>query len=426
MNKISITKIIKNPYVFSIISKICVVLLGFAYTVCQSRYLGAALKGDVAYITNITSIACIVFGCGVHQAYPYFKKKTGQDVAPVFSKLAAFMLLTYLIIAGILTISFHADFSLGAIFILTPMLVYNKIVAYINMVESPNKRNATEMIGTIVEIIVVVLFWILIPASLPVGIIIFVIKDVALSSVYTWRLRKALFSPVKLTFHQGVEIFKFGVFPMLVLLMTTINYRVDIIMLKQSVSSADVGIYSVGVMLAERVWMIPDALKEVMISNLAKGKGKEEVGFVIRICNVACLIVVVGIVILGRWFINIFFGKEYSGAYSVTVVILIGVIFMVYYKMIAAYNIVQGKQKENFLYLVISVIGNIGANAILIPHFGNIGAAIASIFSYAISAFLFTHRFMKDTGTKITDLLVINKGDITRLKGIIQKKNQAK
>lgn len=105
-----------------------------------------------------------------------------------------------------------------------------------------------------------------------------------------------------------------------------------------------------------------------------------------------------------------------SSAYSVTVVIFIGVFFMVCYKMIAAYNIVQGKQKENFFYLVVSVIGNIAANAILIPIYGNIGAAIASIFSYAISTYLFTHRFIKETGTKMSDMLLLDKGDIAHLK----------
>ncbi len=62
MNK-SGENLLKNPYVFSVVTKICIVLLGFIYTVLQSRYLGAALKGDVAYISSITSITAIVFGC---------------------------------------------------------------------------------------------------------------------------------------------------------------------------------------------------------------------------------------------------------------------------------------------------------------------------------------------------------------------------
>ena len=419
---IRIGKILKNPYVFSIISKMCIVVLGFLYTVCQSRYLGAALKGDVAYISSITSITSIVFGCGIHQAYPYFKKKIKKDVAPLFLKLSLALLGIYLLIAILYLIIFNSNLTIGAIFILTPLLVYNKVVAYISMVENPNKKNLTEMLANLLELVTVIALWLLFPPTLLIGVFIFIVKDIFLAVLFTYRLRNYLFVPSELSLVNGIEILKFGVFPMLVLLMTTLNYRIDIIMLKHSLNSAEVGIYSVGVMLAERVWLIPDALKEVMISNLSKGKDTSEVSFVIRVCNSACIIVVIGIVALGQPFINIFFGKEYSSAYSVTVVILIGVIFMIYYKMIAAYNIVQGKQKENFLYLIISVICNIVANIVFIPLLGNIGAAIASIFSYGISALLFTTHFIKETGSKMTDMLTINKNDISMIKERLAKK----
>lgn len=420
MNKLG--KAVKNPYVFSVLSKFCIVLLGFGYTVCQSRYLGPSLKGDVAYISSITQITSIVFGIGLHQAYPYYKKKTGKDVAPFFVKLTLAMTIIYTVIAVALSIFIHGDFKIVAIFMMTPLLVYNRIVAYINMVEAPNKKNATELIADVVLLVAVVILWITVPATVVWGVFLLLIKDLLLAIIYTYRLRKSITAPVKMEMKEIWGVLKYGIYPMLALLMTTLNYRVDVIMLKQFVTSADVGIYSVGVMLAERVWMIPDALKEVMISNLAKGKGTDEVSFVIRICNSACIIVVLGIVVLGQPFINIFFGMDYSSAYSITVVILVGVIFMVYYKMIGAFNIVEGKQRENFTYLIISVICNVILNAILIPIFGNIGAAIASIFSYAISAGLFIRKFLKENPVQMKDMLLINRGDIAKLKTQLGRK----
>ena len=417
-------RILKNPYLLSVITKILLVLLGFFYSVCQSRFLGAALKGDVAYLTSVTTITSIVFGCGIHQAYPYFKKKTGRDMTPQFMKLAVGMLFVYLILAALLSFLLKADPSLSAILFMTPCFVYHKIVAYISMVENPNKKHLTELYANVLELLLVIVLWLTVPPTLLIGVLIYVVKDLFLAGVYSWRLRSALRKPESLTAAQVSEILKFGLFPMLVLLMSTLNYRVDIIMLKSHVSSAEVGVYSVGVMLAERVWMIPDAMKEVMISNLAKGKGAEELGFVVRLCNSSCLFVVLAIVALGKPFIHLFFGSEYSGAYSVTVVILIGVIFMIYYKMIAAYNIVHGKQKENFFFLVISVICNIFANLLLIPRYGNIGAAMASILSYAVSAFLFTRRFILETNAKITDLLLINREDLNRFRAALKTKQK--
>ena len=357
--KSNLHKLIKNPYVFSIISKVMIVLLGFAYTVCQSRYLGASLKGEIAFVDSVTKVTFVVLGLGVHQAYPYYKKKTNANVAPFFLRLTLALTGLYLIVAVGLSMVIHGDIKLIAIFMLTPCLVYNKLVSYINMVETPNKKNMTELIVNLFEVIAVIVLWAFIPATIGCGIFLLLFKDLLLSITYTWRLRKEFITPVHFTLTQSMEIIRYGIFPMLCLLMTTLNYRVDIIMLKQYVPSAEVGIYSVGVMLAERVWLIPDAMKEVMISNLAKGKDYREVSFVIRVCNTACLFVVLGIVLLGQPFINIFFGKEYADAYIVTLIILFGVVFMIYYKMIGSYNIVHGRQRENFVYLATSVATNI-------------------------------------------------------------------
>ena len=89
--------------------------------------------------------------------------------------------------------------------------------------------------------------------------------------------------------------------------------------------------------------------------------------------------------------------------------------------MIGAFNIVEGKQKENFNYLIVSVICNIVMNAILIPIMGNLGAAVASIFSYAISAGLFLRKFIKENPVKMRDMFLVTKNDMNRLKQVVGK-----
>ena len=210
---------------------------------------------------------------------------------------------------------------------------------------------------------------------------------------------------------------------MLALLMTTLNYRVDVIMLKRSVSDSLIGVYSVGVSLAERVWMIPDAMKEVMTSRLTKGKDVNEVSYVIRICNTACLFVILGLIVLGQPFIDLVFGKEYNGAYQITLILLIGVFFMIYYKMIATYNITIGRQKLNNLFLTISVLANIASNYFTIPKYGIYGAAISSVISYALCSLLFIIYFCKTCDVKLKDILFINKQDIIKLKNKFIKRN---
>ena len=73
------SKLLKNEYVFSILSRFASVALSLLQSVLVARYLGKALQGVSAYITSITNVGAIVITFGMHQAYPYFRKKLGRD-----------------------------------------------------------------------------------------------------------------------------------------------------------------------------------------------------------------------------------------------------------------------------------------------------------------------------------------------------------
>ena len=45
---------------------------------------------------------------------------------------------------------------------------------------------------------------------------------------------------------------------------------------------SDIGVYSVGVALAEKIWLIPDAIKDILMSRLSNGAPNEEVARVTR------------------------------------------------------------------------------------------------------------------------------------------------
>lgn len=422
MNKLK--KVLTNQYIYSIITKFLIVLIGFVFTVVQSRYLGIEIKGQVAYITSVTSILSIILGLGIHQAYPYFRKTQNKDLISTFLTIAMIQILVYGAISAIVICIVKSP-ETKAIAIIVPILVYNKIVSYLSMVDNPNRKNTVEAIVNILDIILICLLWKFVPASFIIGALIVIFKDLAMSITYTINLRNKIGKNTENIAKWIPKLIKFGFFPMLALLMTILNYRLDVIMLKNWVSDSMIGIYSVGISLAERVWMIPDAMKEVMTSRLAKGKDVKEVSYVIRICNTACLCVIFGLILLGQPFINIVFGKEYSGAYHITLILLLGVFFMIYYKMIASYNITIGKQKINTLFLGLSVIANVIANYLLIPHFNIYGAAVSSVISYALCSILFIVYFCKNCDIKITDILFINKQDIAKLKTKFTKKETA-
>ena len=272
----------------------------------------------------------------------------------------------------------------------------------------------------IIDFIVLVALYLLVPQSYMIAIFltsfIFLMQAIYYSLTLDFKFDLRL-----INLKNIIEYTKYGFFPMIALLLTTLNYRVDVIMLRAApeITYAQIGVYSVGVSLAEKVFMIPNAVKEILLSKLANGKDRNEVSKTIRMCWPICLLSTIGIIILGKPFINLFYGEAYNNAYSTTIICVFGTVFMIFFKMISTYNVVKGKQKINLLLLFVADAINIVLNAILIPKYGTNGAAVASDISYFICAILFVIYFCKTESLTLKEIMVLQKSDLKFLKNSI-------
>ena len=209
---------------------------------------------------------------------------------------------------------------------------------------------------------------------------------------------------------------------MITIILMEVNYKVDVLMLEWfHISNATIGIYSLGVMLAQKVWMVPDALKDILLSKLVGGKGEEEVAKISRISFFITMVCELLVVVFGKPLIRLLYGSEYDGAYFITLIICAGVVGMVFYKMIYSYNVANGDKNVNLSLLGITALANILLNAISIPFLGSYGAAIASLVSYLVCGIGFLMHFSRKTGTKVLDVVLIKKDDFTVLREIFIK-----
>lgn len=410
--------ILQNQYIYSVFTKLIVVGIGFLNSMLLARYLGPELKGMAAATLNYANIISIIITFGLHEAYPFFRKKReSKDFLSEYMTMVITIYVVYaLIISGILFFV-KPQAEVIACVIVTLLMGYSMIVNYVALVESPNHRNTVMTWIYVIDLLVLAALYIFVPASYMIAVFLTAFVYLAQTVYYTFDL-KFSFNVKLLSWADFKEYVKFGFFPMVALLLTTLNYRVDVIMLRAApqISYAEIGVYSVGVSLAEKVFLIPNAVKEILLSKLANGKSGEEVCKTIRMCWPICLLSTVGILMLGKPFINLFYGGEYSGAYWTTIICVFGTVFMIFFKMISTYNIVNGHQKINLMLLAVSDAVNIGLNAILIPYFGTNGAAFASDVSYFICAALFVTYFCKSQRIKFRDVVFLKKDDINALK----------
>lgn len=253
--------------------------------------------------------------------------------------------------------------------------------------------------------------------------VLLVFSDLLKSVYFTYKLHFN-FSLKYIHKELIVELLKIWLFSNVSITFDLIKFiRFDIIMLNMSrnITMAQIGVYSIGVALADKTVYIPDAVKEILLSKLAKGKKEEEVARATRMCFPISIIMVIAIFMVGAPLIDFLYGSEYSGAFSVTVICVFGTAVMVFFKMIAQYNVVNKKQIINVIMLSVSVLVNIVLNILLIPKYGIIGAAIASIIGYFICAIVFVVYFSKVSSIPIREIVFLTKDDLTLIKNVVNK-----
>lgn len=418
-------KILKNEYVFSIFSRFISVLISLVQSVLVARYLGAELQGINSYISSLVGIGAILITFGMHQAYPYYRKKFGKE--KIYNDYLSLTIMIYIVFAllSFINLLFPIPFELRAAIFLVPLYGYSRVVAYICLVEKPNVRNFWWIITGILELIFITLLIIFTKRNCIWGITILAFCEVVKSIVYTVILRP------KIKIHKGLlkfgkELIRYGFFPMLALLMTTLNYKIDILMLKQYsyISNAMIGIYTIGVQMAERVIMIPDTLKGVLVSRLAKGCKDTEVALVCRLSFWASLIMCFVFIILGPAVINILYGSDFKGAYIPLVICAFGTISISYFKLIAQYNIVNKKQILNVYMLSAAIMADVIFNLIFIPIWQINGAALATGLGNLVCGLVFVSWYIKETKTPVKLMIIPQKSDFEAIKKLLQKKEE--
>lgn len=419
-------KFLQNEYLFSIISRSITIALAFLKSVITARYLGASLKGTSEYILSIISIGSIMITFGMHQAYPYLRRKYGKNnIFEDYISIITVMFAVYLVVALIVGFFIISTLEIKVAVILIPIFGYADIMAYVCLVENPNKRNIFWTLISTCSLVFSFVLWKITYASILWMIVILVFEELLKCIIYTIAVKPRICFHKK-TFSLLFELVKFGFFPMVALLLTTLNYKIDVLMLKSYdfISSAQIGVYSIGLLFADKIALIPDTLKGVLVSKLAKGADEHEVAKVSRICFCSTFVFCLLVLSVGKPVIEFLYGDEYDGAYSVLLICSFGTIFIGYFKLIAQYNIINKKQIRNVVFLSVSVLINIFLNRLLIPEYYLQGAAFASGMGYFLSGIIFVIWFAKSNKIKLSEMFIIQKSDFLNLCRLVRKRGE--
>ena len=224
-------------------------------------------------------------------------------------------------------------------------------------------------------------------------------------------VKKEGFDSLKVT---AKEMFSYGAIIQLSTLVSTLNKRLSMFLLKQHWGDERVGVFSSGTQITEGVKIIGNSLALVQFSALSNMTDrKEAVKLTLRFIKIAVVFTILAlavIVLMPTSFYEWVLSKEFSEIKHVMLYMSPGIIFLAAHTILAHYFSGTGQPKYNLYASLTGLCFTIPSTLLLVKPFGIDGAAISSSITFAAS---FTYHwiiFRKQNSLRLTDLIP-NKDD---------------
>lgn len=189
-----------------------------------------------------------------------------------------------------------------------------------------------------------------------------------------------------------IEIFRYSFYLFLATIVDKINWSIDNFILGIYCGAIEVSIYAVASQLNTLFLNLSTAISGVLLPKISKMVANNVSNDVLtdefikvgRIQYYIIFLMASGLVLLGKNFINIWVGDEYSNSYYIALILIIPLCFPLIQNL--GISIMQAKNKYKFkaIATTIMAIVNVFISAFLAKNYGAIGAAWGTAISLII------------------------------------------
>jgi O-antigen/teichoic acid export membrane protein len=168
------------------------------------------------------------------------------------------------------------------------------------------------------------------------------------------------------------------------------SYRADTYILQAVTanSSGSLGLYSLAVTMDELVFYVPDSVSTLFLPRVAGSTPEDSSRMLGRVARLTMLVtVVVAICLIPAAFVGIhLILPAFVDCLPAFLVLLPGVVALSVAKVMTSYVGGRGRPGLVAIGTMTSVVLNVALNIVLIPIYGIVGAAMASVVSYSVQA----------------------------------------
>jgi|GEM_PF-1537252 len=220
------------------------------------------------------------------------------------------------------------------------------------------------------------------------------------------------------SFNSGMtrDVFRYGFKSYFGSVLQPYNHRADVFILNYFLGPVFVGVYSVGLSLAEYLLVIPSVVCFVLLPKVASSAAREGAEYAVSFLRrTLWLMLFSGLTVLSllQWLIPLVFGPAFNEARYAAYILFPGSLMLAVTWILGAFFEGIGKP-ELLMRANMMVFGiNLFLNVLLIPLWGFKGCAAASTSAYILSALFLVSSFKKETGMGWLCLTEFRKSDFS-------------
>lgn len=166
------------------------------------------------------------------------------------------------------------------------------------------------------------------------------------------------------------------------------SYRVDVLFIAVFLTTTDVGLYSVALPLSELLWLLPNALAQVLLPHVAASgtAGASATATAIRLTLGFSVVGAVGLVALASPVIGLLYGSDYLGAATALPLLALGAVILAAWKLVTADLLARGDSSIRARGGLLAIGVLTVSVPLLTQTFGLPGAAGATALAYSAAA----------------------------------------
>ena len=389
-----------------VFEKVAYLAISLAVTVALARYLKPSQFGDLSYLLALVALFMPFMSMGLNGIVSRELLLRPDDVdqiigSSLFIRSVASVFVTLIVVSAS---SFYLSDDNTIFF---TVLMISSIASAAQVIDFWLQAKLANRYAVFLRLLVLVFFSLIrivaiyktADFSLFVYLIAFEIAVTGLLYLMIYQRLSGRLLRLRVTFEEIKGLWKGARWLLMSGIAAIIYLKIDQVMLGIMLDSYAVGVYSAAARISEVWYFIPAAIVTSFFPQLIKNKQADPSIYRVYIqkLNDVLFTLAVGVAVLmtlfGNGLVNWLFGGSYSDSIPILVVHIWGAVFVFMRALLSKWLIAENLLALSLLSQGLGALANVALNYFLIPIFGPIGAAYATVISYSIAAYfvLFLH-----------------------------------